>query len=136
MNNKIIENWNNKVTDKDDVYVLGDFCFGLKGSQEIFNSLKGKKYLVQGNHDKESVKLEGWQWIKNYYELSTNNKYFVLFHYPMRSWNASFHGSYHLYGHCHGTLENDRIKNSMDVGVDKWNFTPISIWEVCQYLII
>ena len=25
-------------------------------------------------------------------------------HYPMRSWNKSFHGSWHFYGHVHGRL--------------------------------
>lgn len=134
MNEKLIENWNNRVNENDEVYVLGDFCFGTKGSQEILDTLKGKKYLIKGNHDKDSMKLKGWEWVKTYHEFIANNKEFVLFHYPLRTWNAQHHNSYHLYGHCHGTLEKNRIQHSMDVGVDCCNYTPISVWEVIDFL--
>jgi calcineurin-like phosphoesterase family protein len=75
-------------------------------------------------------------------------KIIVLSHYPMFTWEQSHHGSWHLHGHSHGglgkgnryqkmissppsTLEDGR---SMDVGVDAWDFYPVSIDEVKKRL--
>jgi calcineurin-like phosphoesterase family protein len=54
----------------------------------------------------------------------------VLFHYALREWNASHWGSYHLYGHSHGTLPDIDTSLSFDIGVDCHNFYPLSYEEV------
>ena len=52
MDEKIVENWNNKVTEHDFVYILGDISFGKPSyTCEILKRLNGKKYLIMGNHD-------------------------------------------------------------------------------------
>ncbi len=48
----------------------------------------------------------------------------------MREWNASHWGTYHLYGHAHGTLQDDPNSLSFDIGVDCHNFYPLSYDEV------
>jgi len=48
----------------------------------------------------------------------------------MRVWNKSHHGAWHLYGHSHGTLPDDKNSLSFDVGVDCHNFTPINFEQV------
>jgi calcineurin-like phosphoesterase family protein len=52
----------------------------------------------------------------------------VLCHYGLRVWDRSHHGALHLYGHSHGTLPGD--SQSLDVGVDGWEFTPVNIEQV------
>ena len=50
--NTIIENWNNIVTEDDDVYVLGDLMLGDKEyGLNCLKRLKGKIHIVVGNHD-------------------------------------------------------------------------------------
>ena len=39
MNQKMIENWNNKVKSDDWVYILGDFCWGILTSFSRGNSI-------------------------------------------------------------------------------------------------
>jgi len=34
--------------------------------------------------------------------------------------------SWHLYGHSHGQLQDDPNLLSFDVGVDSWNYAPLS----------
>jgi len=53
MEEKIIENWNNKVNDDDIVYVLGDFALGMDEHRlnNIISRLKGNIKLIIGNHD-------------------------------------------------------------------------------------
>lgn len=52
MDNAIIDNWNNTVTNNDVVFVTGDF--GAEGKEiEYLNKLNGIIYLVKGNHDEQ-----------------------------------------------------------------------------------
>jgi len=141
MNEKLIENWNRKVDVLDDIYHLGDFFWTDKKEdiESIIYRLNGNIYLIKGNHDsRKQLKIlsdcKNVRWIDNYFELKLNDKLFVLFHYPMRTWNKSIHESFHLYGHVHGNTETSRIRNSMDVGVDANNFEPISLEEVIEKL--
>ena len=85
MNEAIISNWNNSVTNDDIIYHLGDFGFGTKEElKQIFNRLNGQKYLIMGNHDKKVG--------RNYYfELGFLNVYrkeyqldnYILTHEPI-----------------------------------------------------
>ena len=54
MQNQLIQKWNNKVSNEDTVYILGDFCFKMskQDAVQILNMLNGKKVLIKGNHDK------------------------------------------------------------------------------------
>lgn len=149
MDETIIQNWNNVVTEEDTVYLLGDIY--MKNPQivgKLLDELKGKIVLVKGNHDKLKD-------IKRYvtpgridiiHEFGTEISYkkdekeyhFVLCHYPIWSWNRKYHFSIHLHGHDHfkDPLWNDFDKNglSMDVGVDGNGFTPVHIDKVIELM--
>lgn len=61
-------------------------------------------------------------------EIKDGNHNVVLFHYACRVWNASHHGSFHLWGHSHGGLSHQG--RSLDVGVDSWDYRPVTILQV------
>lgn len=138
MNEVLIKNWNNKVTNKDETYILGDFSFGNKEQTiNILNRLNGQKYLIKGNHDKV-VKYQEvsnkFAWVKDYYEIKKKQVGYriILFHYPIQSWNGKHYGSLHFYGHVHSGSHRDMMieNNSYNVGVDVNNYEPISLEEV------
>ena len=53
MNAHMIRQWNDHVTKKDEVYILGDFAISRgRAADEILRQLNGKKYLIEGNHDR------------------------------------------------------------------------------------
>lgn len=57
MDAALINNWNAKVHRNDTVYIVGDFLFRAKRPAEGYlSSLKGKKHLIIGNHDKYWMK--------------------------------------------------------------------------------
>ncbi|MCK9596765.1 metallophosphoesterase [Candidatus Pacearchaeota archaeon] len=114
MDDVYIERWNSTVRPNDIIYFLGDFAFD--NAKEIFYSLNGQKFLVVGNHDKHDVLKLPWLQIRDSIGLQIDKEYIWLNHYPHRSWNRSFHGSWHLYGHVHGKLEH--YGKSLDVGAD------------------
>src|SRR5262249_42976067 len=59
-------------------------------------------------------------------------------HYPMRSWDKSFHGSWQLYGHVHGRLRREDEAQphllTRDVGVDACEYRPVSFEELRAYM--
>lgn len=143
MNKQLIENWNNTVKfSNDEVYILGDFVY--KGTGENANSilqqLRGKKYLIKGNHEKylndKKFEHHHFEWIKNYYVLKYNKRKFVLFHYPILEWDGYYKRSIHLYGHVH----NNKVDffngilgiNAVNVGVDMIGYKPISIDKIIE----
>ena len=137
MDETIISNWNSIVTDKDSVYHLGDFALCSKSrAMEILGRLNGQKFLIIGNHDNfgpSHVCKHGWAVIKSVYGLhidKSKRSYAWLSHFPHRSWNRMQYGAYHFYGHCHGKMENYR--RSCDVGMDCWNFKPVSLDEAMK----
>src|SRR5580698_6429953 len=130
MNETIIDNWNSVVKSTDAVWHLGDFAFLPEHKAEnILRRLNGHKHLIIGNHDKNNTRLQGWESVQYYKEIKVNNDdLIVLLHYGMRVWCKSHYGSYMLYGHSHGSLLGN--SQSLDVGVDCWNFTPIDFEQI------
>ncbi len=143
MNNVLIANWNSLVRKDDTIYILGDVTLkGITCVNELVPKLKGKKYLVRGNHDlfhnKEKLDQSLFEWIKDYYELHYKGTMFCLSHYPYLSWNNRMQGSIHLHGHIHAK-EDYNIKNTIggvyrfDVGVDANNYFPVSIEKIIEW---
>ena len=130
----LIDIWNQTVRREDVVYILGDFCLGNKiETEKILQKLKGKKFLIEGNHDKSLHGLERYfEWYGQIKEAKfTNNQYdFInpnetfcceLCHYPLLTWNRRPHGTCMVHGHCHGTIDsfnNESMELRVDVGFD------------------
>jgi len=131
MDRILIDNFNNKVSQEDTTYIVGDFCFSdVTRGQNYLNRLNGVKYLIEGNHDKTAVKLEGWAGISKLAEIRVDGQSITLCHYAMRVWNKSHFGAWHLYGHSHGSLPDDKNSLSFDVGVDCHNYAPINMRDI------
>ena len=122
MNDTLIRNWNNIVSKKDQVYILGDFAF--RNHNRFIMALNGKKTLVLGNHDKQSGEcLRNFTEVTQIKVVQFDNINIVMCHYAMRVWPHSHYGSWLLYGHSHGRLPETRLE--CDVGVDVWDYTPV-----------
>ena len=144
MNAAIEKNWNERITDDDDVYILGDLIFkgennSLDDAMAIVRRLKGKKHLILGNHDgsmkielyrKESsiVEIEGakYLWYKGHQ--------YYLSHFPSitvdmevekpKDWIVNF------FGHTH---KKEKFYNGLpfmyNVSLDAHDNRPVSIDE-------
>jgi calcineurin-like phosphoesterase family protein len=143
----IITNWNNKVKPDDTVFHLGDvsLSYNIDVCKEILGMLNGKIHLIVGNHERNALdpRIKGfWKSVSTIKEISVtdadgknNSQDIVLCHYPMRAWNKAFHGSWQLFGHVHGVMDGNLLKNQLDVGVDSCNYTPLSYWEVKERIL-
>ena len=116
----LISIWNAYVNRKDEVYHLGDFCFGShEVVRQLRHRLNGKIHLILGNHDKANriQNVDGlFTSVNTLTDISIEKNTVVLCHYAMRTWRKSHFNSWQLYGHSHGGLT-PRGKQH-DVGVD------------------
>ena len=127
MNEYMIEKWNSKVRDKDEVVILGDFSLGnAKETSEVLERLKGRLYLIVGNHDKyldyRKFDRDRFQWIKNYEELHDNKRKIILSHYPIFCYNGQYRTdqegnprAYMLYGHVHNTYDEVLVNRFLNI---------------------
>lgn len=151
MEEVIVNNINSMVSERDELYHLGDFCFHSNGKKwetevnRILDRIKCKNvYLVCGNHDPSAAyannRTTSFKGIYEYQEISGKHLFLsmpenrrhtkvILMHYPIESWSSQNFGSIHLHGHTHGKLFST-IKNRYDVGVDVNNYMPISLMQV------
>jgi len=129
MNEELIRRFNSKVKNGDIVYDLGDFAF--KNPKKYLERLNGNIIRIKGSHDSD-MKEPRMLVIRPPELLDEfgNHRSITLCHYAMRTWETSHYGSFHLFGHSHGTLPPYGL--SFDVGVDCWNYYPLSLEEVIK----
>lgn len=140
MNEALIHNWNSVINPKDEVYILGDFTLKrITFVPELLAQLKGRKYLIRGNHDRfaRGDSFKGFEWVKDYYELKYHGDWFILCHFPFKEWNHAHRGSFHLHGHIHSKPSYNekniaKGKRIYDVGVDANQFKPVSLLEILE----
>jgi calcineurin-like phosphoesterase family protein len=134
MDNALIHNWNSVVGPEDTVYHLGDFAVGGGPAAPYLRRLNGKIQFCLGNHDKRLMRSyldSGWEFdIPHLREVTVDKQEIILCHYAMKVWNGSHKGHWQLYGHSHGTLPDDPTTLSCDVGVDCWNYFPVSMEQL------
>jgi calcineurin-like phosphoesterase family protein len=157
MNKALIKNWNDTVKPEDTVYCLGDFSLAAQPVQVFTPVLNGTKYLIPGNHDfchsyhkkgrseenreKWKQKYTDWGWIvlpeQTTLEIPgagivnmCHHPYYLI--EPMddkyKKWRPVDDGKWLICGHVH---EKWKVSGKMiNVGVDQWDYKPVSIDEV------
>ena len=143
MNETMLKNWNAKIKPHDIVYFLGDFGFAHQTKlKEILEQLNGSIHLIKGNHDKPLNGLyKYFTTVNDLLTISVQDEdahggiqFIQMCHYPMLSWDRMYYNSWMLHGHTHGNLKYDKKFRRVDVGVDNWNFTPVSYSEIKEFL--
>jgi calcineurin-like phosphoesterase family protein len=137
MDAALVAGWNARVQQDDIVYHLGDFTLFGDASfvRKYRERLAGKIHLIRGNHEKKSQDFSDiFASVSDLTEITVpigaQHQRIVMCHYAMRVWPHSHRGAWHLYGHSHGTLSDDITALSIDVGVDCWEYAPVSILQI------
>ena len=134
MNRTIINNHNACVKPEDTVFFLGDFCFGR--IWDYLNQFNGKFIFVEGNHDKRTSKLP---YHMKAVILYRNGKQIYLTHSPN---NLPYGYDLYFAGHIHNKWkfkemkaignENNNYVDVCNVGVDVWEFFPITLEKLFE----
>lgn len=142
MEEVMIKNWNNTVSEDSDVFFLGDFAMtsSIERITNYRNRLNGRIHLLTGNHDSQN--RFDREVIENLFEsvddmltihvgTSKDDKQrVVLCHYPIEDWNGKQADSIHLHGHCHNPFEVTIIKNRYNVCMEQIDYTPRKLNEI------
>ena len=124
----MMDNWNDRIQENDLVFHLGDFSF----KPWIWGpTLNGKKILIQGNHDRK--KDNGLFTYYKSLEIKLGPFQCLLIHRPKDIPINTFERiDFVLSGHVHNRyLCDGKIIN---LGVDVWDFKPVSEVELLKYL--
>lgn len=125
MNEVLKKNWNNIVSPKDTVFVLGDFIlrkFSRKAYEALKSELNGNKYFVKGNHDDFEAPPT--------LQINYRGMNFLLVHNP-EPFVGTFDG-WIIHGHKHNNdLKNYpfiNVKNrTINVSAEVIGYKPISL---------
>lgn len=129
-----VENWNKTVAKNDHVWILGDLAW--KHHIRFIQRLNGIKFMIRGNHDKMSQdafklfkRIDGAHYRYTYY-TKIHGRRVMFSHCPYDTWFSSCHGSWNLYGHCHGRRQEIPWILQFDCGYDVWG-GPI-LWDIIE----
>lgn len=151
MEDELVERHNACVRDTDLVIHLGDFSFLPEKEQaRVLGRLRGSHEIVKGNHDRSTASLTriGFEQVVGSYTMDVpmageDPLILLLSHYPY--WHEDLvefdlkyknrmpkdEGLWLLHGHIHNFWPAVQPKRrQINVGVDCWEFRPISINEI------
>ena len=122
----LINKWNNKVTDEDNVYILGDICFKMQKTEiiKILKQLKGHKDKYAGQRDFD----ECFEKVCDYLQISEGTQQIILSHYPIVDYAGMFYGAKMIYGHVHNKYLPK--KNMYCASVECTNYEPVTLQEL------
>ena len=147
MNEEIIKRHNDKVSEDDHVYILGDIivCEQEELEEKLNNTvgrLKGNLHLITGNHDYKYLdNMNFRKYFKSIDEaklIRDNNRWVQLCHYPILMWYRKNKGSYHVFGHMHNeqkSKEYEILRNeerALNACVEVNNFEPCELEELIE----
>lgn len=142
MDRCMIRLWNTRVSDNDDVFIVGDFCYRAGNTPDWYlRQLKGHKHLIIGNHDQVTLHCENaakyLESIDKMCFVPDGDKHACLCHFPIADWNKAKRGSWHIYGHIHAsTDEVYRFMRSRERALNAAacinNYTPASMDELIR----
>lgn len=156
----IINNCNNVVNHDDLLYIAGDAVMGVRHKNlPVMHHLHGFKVLFPGNHDdchpmysEKKNFTEKVELYKQYFDdiLDASQPHpvedhYLLSHFPYNfeeedyigrdfsKWEPKDEGKILLHGHVHNTWKyklSDLGTPMINVGVDVWDFTPVSMDQI------
>jgi len=128
MNSSIIRNHNERVKPNDTVFFLGDFA--LKDGVECLEQLNGNFVFIKGNHDGKN----GIHTVIHSCIIRFEDKLIYLTHDPA---DAEDFVDMNFVGHIHEKWRFSTTKKGtpiINVGVDVWDFHPVSFEEIIKEL--
>lgn len=142
MDRCMIKLWNSRVSNEDDVFIVGDFCHRAGKTPDWYlRQLKGHKHLIIGNHDKVTLDCEN---AAKYIEsadkmlyVPDGDKHICVCHFPIADWNKARHGAWHIYGHIHGDVGDvyqfmHQRERALNAAACINHYTPASFQELVR----
>lgn len=138
MDEAMIRLWNETVTDRDTVYVVGDVGYnGGYVPEDALGRLQGRKHLIRGNHDtgfENAPKLfDYFETVTDFNEIDDGETHILLCHYPILYRKRG----YMIHGHLHQARgpEYDILRQMprmLNAGVDVNFYRPVTLAQLVE----
>ena len=138
MDEAMIRLWNETVTDRDTVYVVGDVGdIGGYVPGDALGRLQGRKHLIRGNHDtgfENAPKLfDYFETVTDFNEIDDGETHILLCHYPILYRKRG----YMIHGHLHQARgpEYDILRQMprmLNAGVDVNFYRPVTLAQLVE----
>ena len=151
MNEALIDNFNNLLTECDTLIIVGDIGFAKPTEIcEYLNRISCKKIIVWGNHDsklryssefsKAQNIIDTLDYLEFTHELDGKKHPICVMHFPLLEWHRKHRGSFHFHGHQHTPLSKNtnigKLHRSKDIGIDGIaGFKPHLIDDLCKEML-
>lgn len=104
----IVRRWNNKVTSKDRVIVVGDFFWTPESAEKYLSRLNGNIIVAEGNHDHRWNEHNKHETIPYFHEkVLVNGSWTWVYasHQYVPFYLHQYNDGVHIYAHSHHTQE-------------------------------
>lgn len=117
---------------KHQYYIWGNHNAGM---QQLYDECRHNLDLLVDDLEIYPLNYPGsnFTFLGNYAEISIDGRTVVLTHYPIASWNHISKGAYHIHGHCHRNLKEDKSLHRLDVSWE-WMRRPVEWHEIVREL--
>ena len=152
MEAEMIRKWNDKVSQEDHVFVIGDMFGGVTTAHagEIVHSLNGKIHLIRGNHDPrgqifESLFEDVTACRKIQVRVRGEKQIVIMRHRLLPFYRGHNEGAVMLYGHTHDSIvaraEDQYIRfmnwfgipfHAFNVGACRLDYEPKTLEEILE----
>ena len=102
----IMDKWNDLITKRDVVYVMGDAAFTQSGLDQL-GTLRGNKILIRGNHD--LLPIDSYLKVFSEVHGALAYKGYWLTHIPIHP--SELYGRTNIHGHCHRGGPTDVVRS-------------------------
>jgi calcineurin-like phosphoesterase family protein len=138
----IIERHNDTVKEEDTVIHVGDFCMRGNSHLTYYESLMKRyrpvkyRHLILGNHDyMDPFKYHeiGFTSVHTVYWFEEMGFKFLVAHDPS-FYQPAVYDKIMICGHIHNLFKVIPDRKIVNVGVDVWDFTPVSLEQIITIL--
>jgi calcineurin-like phosphoesterase family protein len=124
LHRKLLYNHNAVINPDDTLYIVGDVYWkdNINELRRIIENYNGQKVLILGNHDR----LKPFDYLDaGFFQVATclQVEEFMLVHDPAEA--CCYPNMPYICGHVHTLFKKQR--NALNVGVDIWDYKPVSI---------
>lgn len=133
MKRHIVNKWNDTVKNRNDLVIInGDLTMSDENLSDIIKSLRGRKWLIKGNHDEKSNKYYmdmGFEFVSSFPIVV--NDYFIISHEPLFMNNRT--PFINIFGHVHNNPIYKKVSsNSYCTSVEMNDYKPILLMRIIE----
>ena len=137
MTKKMIDKWNETVTQDDIVYHIGNFAWDPKTAQDALLRLNGQICFIKGEHDAALDTLKSKGMLRNRVTLvddivMLSQQGVTLSYWPLKAWPGKSSKFYSIIGYPDKSFKSNPKERTINASTDLWQNKPQDIVKLTE----